>query len=496
MNAGKILTELAERRPADKALIFKELSFDYRSVSRMVDRYCHFFNNIGVEKGTKLAIYLPNMPEYIFAYLALFKMGAVAVPLDSRLRLEEVVILLSHAGCEYLLTQPSKHLSVREITALAPGLRDVILTGDTEEKAISLEKHLPATDQVFPVAEISDDDLAAIFYTSGTTGTPKGVMWTYRQLESPCATMNYYHYFIPEDIGLCAVPLSHNGGICAPLLMLEGIPMLLIDRLHPLDLLDGLVKHRITFTFLVPTHFSGLVNLKEFETADLSSLRWISLFGAPGGHELLSRFRKYCPGTLLVAGYGLTESAAPNVLMPLEKVKPGSVGKPVPWVEVRIVDEQGKEVPAGEVGEIIIKGWPITAGYYRQPELTAEVIKDGWLFTGDYGRFDEDGYLFIVGRKKDVIIVGGLNVLATEVEGILRQHPKVKEVAVVGVPDPVRGEAVKAVFVTRDGSEMTEFEVANFCRKHLARYKIPTIVETRPELPKTGTGKIKKEALK
>ncbi|MCM8757182.1 MAG: AMP-binding protein, partial [Candidatus Omnitrophica bacterium] len=289
---------------------------------------------------------------------------------------------------------------------------------------------------------------------------------------------------------------SHNGGVCAPLLILQGIPMLLIDRLHPLELLHGLVHHRITFTFLVPTHFAGLVNLKEFEKADLSSLRWISLFGAPGGQELVNRFRQYCPNALLVGGYGLTESAAPNVLMPLEKIKPGSVGKPVPWMKVKIVNDNGEDVASGEIGEIIMKGWPVTPGYYRQPELTAEIIKDGWLYTGDYGRFDNEGYLYIIGRKKEVIIVGGLNVFAPEVEGILRLHPRVKEVAVVGIPDPVRGEAVKAVFVTQDGQEMTLPEVTSFCRNHLARYKIPTVIETRSELPRTSTGKVKKEELK
>jgi len=496
MNPGKILTELAGSRSSDRAFLFREISLDFENLSRIVDSYCYFFQEIGVEKATKVGIYLPNIPEYVFTYLALFKIGAVAVPLDNRLKLEEVIILLSHSGCDYLLTQPARDLNRKELMALVPGLRDVIFTRSADDTALSLEKNLKPTRKSFPVTEISDSELAAIFYTSGTTGIPKGVMWTYRHLESPCATMNYYHYFIPGDIGMCAVPLSHNGGICAPLLILQGIPMLLIERLSPLDLLQGLVQHRITFTFLVPTHFAGLVSLKEFETADFSALRWVSLFGAPGGYELLARFRKHCPRTLLVGGYGLTESAAPNVLMPLEKIKPGSVGKPVPWIEVKIIDEQGNELPVGEVGEIIMKGWPVTPGYYRQPDLTAETIKDGWLYTGDYGRFDEEGYLYIVGRKKDVIIVGGLNVFAPEVEGVLRQHPKVKDVAVVGVPDPVRGEAVKAVFVTVDGKPMTEYEVTSFCRQHLARYKIPTIIETRSELPKTGSGKVKKELLK
>jgi len=296
-------------------------------------------------------------------------------------------------------------------------------------------------------------------------------------------------------MGLCPVPLSHNGGICAPLLVLEKIPMLLLENFHPLDILHNLVRHKVTFTFFVPSLFSAVVHLKEFETADLSALRWISIFGAPGGQELVQRFRAHCPKTMLVAGYGLTETAAPNVLMPQEKIRPGSVGKPVPWVQVKLVDEAGGAIPVGEPGEILIKGWPVTPGYYRQPEVTNEVIKDGWLSTGDYGRFDPDGYLYIVGRKKEVIIVGGLNVFATEVEGVILKYPKVREVAVIGVPDRLRGEAVKAVVVPKEGESITEFDIKHFCNEHLARYKIPTAIEFRRELPKTGSGKIRKELL-
>ncbi|HOK55959.1 MAG TPA: AMP-binding protein, partial [bacterium] len=249
-------------------------------------------------------------------------------------------------------------------------------------------------------------------------------------------------------------------------------------------------------TFLVPTMFIGMLNLEVFEKFHLPKLRWAAVFGAPYSPDVIKKFNKVCPQAKLLSGYGLTETAAPNVLPPLEDVRFGSVGKPVPWIEVKIVDEDGVEVPKGEVGEIIMKGWPVTPGYYNQPDLTAQVIRDGWLYTGDLGKFDNDGYLYIVGRKKDVIIVGGLNVYATEVEGVIYKHPKVKEVAVVGVPDKIRGEAIKAVIVPKEGEELTESEIKNYCREHLATYKVPSIIEFRNELPKTGSGKIKKELLR
>ena len=347
------------------------------------------------------------------------------------------------------------------------------------------------------VKDIDENSIAAIFYTSGTTGIPKGVIWTYRHLDSPLATLfDHYHYFEERDVCICPIPFSHNGGIVGILLILKDVKVVVMEFYHPLELLRNLEKYKVTGTFLVPTMFIGMLNLEEFDKVQLPHLRWAAVFGAPYSPDVIKKFNKACPQAKLLSGYGLTESAAPNVLPPLDNVKFGSVGKPVPWVEVKIVDEDGVEVPRGEVGEIIMKGWPITPGYYNQPDLTAQVIKDGWLYTGDLGKFDEDGYLYIVGRKKEVIIVGGLNVYATEVEGVIYKHPKVKEVAVVGVPDKLRGEAVKAVIVPKEGEEITELEIKNFCREHLASYKIPTIIEFRKELPKTGSGKIRKELLR
>ncbi|MCM8818853.1 MAG: AMP-binding protein [Candidatus Omnitrophica bacterium] len=497
MNIGKVLREIVEKRKDESAFVFKDVDYSYKTLEENVNRYANLFKELGVEKGTKVAIYMFNNPEYLYSYFAIFKIGAIAVPLDHRLKLEEVFILLNHCKAEFLITAPTKEFNPELIKNSVPSLKNIVLAKGDFEGCISIEKTINNFSIDFPVLDIDENLIAAIFYTSGTTGTPKGVIWTYRHLDSPIETIvKHYRYFKERDTCVCPIPFSHNGGIVGVLLILFDVKLVIMEYYHPLELLINLQKYNVNAIFLVPTMFIGMMELKKFDETYLPSLRWAAVFGAPFSPDVIKRFNKVAPHAILLSGYGLTESAAPNVLPPLDNVKFGSVGKPVPWVEVKIVDADGVEVPKGEVGEIIMKGWPITPGYYNQPELTNEVIKDGWLYTGDLGKFDEDGYLYIVGRKKDVIIVGGLNVYATEVEGVIYKYPKVKEVAVVGVPDKIMGEVVKAVVVPKEGEEITEDEIKNFCRTHLASYKVPTIVEFRKELPKTGSGKIKKEVLR
>jgi len=495
MNAGKILNEITKEKENKIAFIFKE-EYSYKTLEEMVNKVANVFTQLGVGKGTKVAIYMPNCIEYIFSYFAIFKIGAVAVPLDHRLKIEEVIILLNHSKADFLITSLVKEFDPDLIKKNVPSLKEIIIAKENYKGCLSLENLIKNSSKDFPIQEIDENCLAAIFYTSGTTGIPKGVMWTYKHLDSPMETLKYNGYFKKDDVCICPLPFSHNGGIVGILLVFFGIKVVCMQDYHPLELLHNIQKHKVTFMFLVPTMFIGMVNLKEFESVQIPSLRWAAVFGAPSSPELLMRFKKSCPSAKLFSGYGLTESAAPNVLPPLDKIKVGSVGKVVPWVELKIVDGDGIEVPIGEIGEVIMKGWPITPGYYNQPELTSQIIKDGWLYTGDLGKLDEEGYLYIVGRKKEIIIVGGLNVFAPEVEGVIYKHPKVKEVAVIGVSDRLRGEAVKAIIVPKEGEKINEFEIKNFCRKHLASYKIPSIIEFREDLPKTGSGKIKKELLK
>jgi len=496
MNVGKLLKATRGKGENKIAIVFKDVYYTYKILEENTNKVANFLKELGVKKGTKVGIYMSNSPEYIYAYFAIFKMGAIAVPLDHRLKTGETFPLLNHCRVEFLITTVSKEFNPELIMKNVPSLKNIIITKGNFQNCISLEEKIENLSPEFPVTDINESEIAVIFYTSGTTDTPKGVIWTYKHLESPMETLNYYHYFKEDDVCISPIPFSHNGGIAAILLILFGVKLVVMEYYHPVELLINLQKYNVTGTFLVPTMFIGMLSLENFEKFKLPHLKWAAVFGAPYSPDVINKFNKVCPQAKLLSGYGLTETAAPNVLPPLDNVKFGSVGKPVPWVELKIVDEDGVEVPKGEVGEIIFKGWPVTSGYYNQPELTSQVIKNGWLYTGDLGKFDEDGYLYIVGRKKEVIIVGGLKVYATEVEGVIYKHPKVKEVAVVGTPDKIRGEAVKAVIVPKEGEALTEIEIKIFCREHLTSYKVPSIIELRKALPKTGSGKIRKELLK
>jgi long-chain acyl-CoA synthetase len=242
--------------------------------------------------------------------------------------------------------------------------------------------------------------------------------------------------------------------------------------------------------------YMAILTLKQIDKFDLSSLRWVVVFGAPSSPEIMERFHQYCPNAKLLNGWGMTETCPPNTVTPLNSTNIASVGKPAPNCEIKIFDEDNHELQAGETGEIAIRGWIVMEGYYKDPEATAALKRNGWLYTGDLGRFDEWGYLYIVGRKKEMIKVGGQIVYAPEVEAALQKHEAVAEVAVIGVPDPLRGETVKAFVVLRESANTTPEDLRYFAREHLAHFKVPQQIEIRESLPKNRTGKIDKELLK
>jgi acyl-CoA synthetase (AMP-forming)/AMP-acid ligase II len=242
--------------------------------------------------------------------------------------------------------------------------------------------------------------------------------------------------------------------------------------------------------------FYAILQLKEFESFDLSSLNWIVSFGAPSSADQLRRFHKFCPQAALVNGWGMTETQGPAIVLPKGSPKVESIGRPAPWIEVKIFDEHDRELPCGQIGEIVIRSWVVTDGYYKDPEVTALVMRNGWFHTGDLGRFDEEGYFYIVGRKKEMIKVAGEIVYEPELEAVIHKHPDVAEVAVIGVADKLRGEVPKAFVVLKEGSTLAEDDIRYFCRQHLAHFKIPHYFEFQTSLPKNRIGKIDKEALK
>lgn len=496
MDVRRFLEENAQNFPSKPALIFKEEELTFNQLKEDVFKLANLFLKLGLKQKEKVALYLPNCPEYAYSYLASWVLGLTVVPLDFMLTEEEISYLLNHAEAKILVAQPKANCSLENIKKRCPNLKEIILASKVDG-FLDFRKELKNSSPDLLEFKIDEKDYAIIFYTSGTTGAPKGVLVNYRQLSAPPKALEYFVDLNKDDICLCAVPFSHLGGLVYIQSMLWfGLTVVLMERFSPLEFLKNIPKYKITSFWIVPSMYYAFLNLKEFEELDLSSLRWIVTFGASSSPDALRRFHKFCPQAHLLNGWGLTETNAPTTVIKMGSNKIESVGKPPPWIEVKIVDEEGKEVPLGQTGEIVVKGWTVSGGYYKNPQATQEAFKNDYFYTGDIGRFDEEGDLYIVGRKKEMIKVGGEIVFEPEVEAALLKHSDILEAAVIGVSDKLRGEVPKAYVVLKPEAKLSEDNLRQFCRIHLAHFKIPHYFEFVSELPKNRTGKVDKKTLR
>jgi len=497
VNVAQFLETRVKANPQQPAIIFKGQNITFEQLRELSLRLVDSLSKLGVSKGDKVAVYLPGCPEYIYSYLAIWCLGAIAVPLDFMLTEEELVSCISHAEAKILITKLKSNLSLEAVKEKCPFLGNLIICGENAPPFLSFDALLDNGRIDFKPQDISDSDYAIIFYTSGTTGKPKGVLVNYRQIEAPAKSMPYFAGLSDKDIALCVLPFSHVGGLVfIQGLLFLGSTVVLMDRFIPAVFLKCIEKYKVTCFWLVPSMYYAILQLKEFEVFNLASLRWVVSFGAPSSAEQLRRFHKYCPKAHLMNGWGMTETQGPSVVLPMGSPKVESVGKPAPWIEVKIFIDQDHEAQQGQIGEIAVRSWVVTDGYYKNPEATAQALRNGWFYTGDLGRFDEEGYLYIVGRKKEMIKVAGEIVFEPEVETILHKHQDVAEVAVVGVEDQLRGEVPKAYVVLKEGSNLSQEELRYFCRQHLAHFKIPHHFEFVLALPKNRAGKVDKVALK
>jgi long-chain acyl-CoA synthetase len=497
--------------PNRTATIFESQRRTYRELGERVASLASALQALGVKRGERVAIYLLNSPEFLEVCYACFEIGAVVVPLNTRLAADELVFILNDAECAAFITDDSLLPLAASFKPRLQGIRNfVAIESDDgfDDYESLIAEHSGKRPASLSIEDASEEGLVGLFYTSGTTGLPKGVMLNHRNL-----WMNAMHTLAmrtpePGAIFLHSAPMFHLATFPAVINnTVTGCAHAILKKFDIKMLMEIVERDRVTSTVLVPTMINFLISHPDFDKHDLGSLKRITYGASPMPMALLKRAMEALPGVEFFQGYGQTESSPLlTTLMPEDHVTEGdervtrrlaSCGRPVIGVEVEVVDERGAPVSTGEVGEVVARGPNVMMGYWKRPEETAAALRGGWLHTGDMAMVDEDGYIYLVDRKKDMIISGGENVYSTEVENVIHTHPAVREAAVIGVPDEKWGEAVKAIVTLKPGATLTDRELIEYCAARLADYKTPKSVEIREgELPKSGTGKILKKELR
>ncbi len=500
-----ILNQNALKYPRQKCLIFNQKKISYRDLNNQVNELSRGLIKLGIKEGDKVAILLKNTPEYIVSYFAILKAGAIVIPLNYMLTSEELKLIAGDSKTSTIVTSSEFIEIARQLRLRLEPLKNIItIDGDFPDSIdfLGLFENAGAGDSVRP---IEPEDIACVLYTSGTTGQPKGVMLTHRNLITNVIACSSLIKITHKDNFLCLLPIFHSFTLTACILMpiYAGARITIIESVRPFrKVLKSIITQRVTIFTGVPSIYNILTELKLPRILNLRIFRFLNplrlcISGADKlPIETLNKFELKFKIPLL-EGYGLTE-ASPIIAVNLLKGprKAGSVGPPLPNIKIKVLNKTGKELPVENVGELLVKGPNVMKGYLNLADETSLVIKDGWLYTGDMVRVDKDGYIYIVGRKKDMLIVRGLNVYPKEVEDVLYQHPKVAEAGVIGIKDKHKGEVPEAFVVLKEGEKATEQEIINFCRQILAPYKIPRFVKFRTHLPKTSTGKILKRKLK
>jgi acyl-CoA synthetase (AMP-forming)/AMP-acid ligase II len=497
---GDMLTRDAKLYGRKTALVQDTRRFSYGELNARCNRLANGLLRLGFAKGDKIGFIGNNCHEFVEYYFALAKCGMTSVPVNARFSASEAAYVVNHSESIGLICTDEVEWMVQQMRESTPQLRHIISTGPA---FISYEGLLNGVSDEEPEVEIAPDDVAMIMYTSGATGLPKGVVTSFRNIMANTNTMVLELRLVHEDITVLAMPLFHNGGLWPTMAHVHrGGTIILMPKFNVEGMLDLIEKEKVTFVNLVPTMLLRIVTHPDFARYHLDSVRLIMYAGAPIPMKQLKKALEVLGPHRFYTSLGCTEASGNLLSFPAAdhalESKLGSVGKDAMGVEIRIVDDHGNEVPSGVAGEIIGRGDNIASGYWKLPEETAEVFKDGWLHTGDIGYRDEDGYVFIVDRKKDMIITGGENVASREVEEVLHQHPAIREAAVFGVPDEEWGEAVKAVVSLNPGQNgpVTEAALIEFCKARLAGYKKPRSIDVIDELPKNAAGKIDKASLK
>ncbi len=522
--------EEGSNKYADRACtIFKGASISYREMNEITDRLAAGLNDLGVKKGDRVGIFMPNTPQFVMAYFAILKLGAVVVATNPLYTPREIEHQVNDAGIEIMLVMSNFYRTIKEAQPKT-GLRTLVVTNIketlppvlsflfslTKEKKDGFRVELEHGDvwmkdliaqhkpEDRPKVDVSTDDIALFQYSGGTTGISKGAVALHRNLVANALQIRSWMSNAEEgkETVLMAIPLFHVYGMVAGMAfaMSGGATLVMVPNPRDLkDVLENIQKYKATIFPGVPTLYNAINNHPDVQAGkyNLRSIKACISGSAPLLRETKVKFEELTGGKLF-EGYGLSEAPTATHCNPMfGQNPPGSIGLPLPDVDCRIIslDDGVTEMPGGEIGELAISGPQVMKGYHNMPTETANALRDGWLFTGDIARMDENGYFYIVDRKKELIKPGGYQVWPREVEEEIMENPKVLEVGVAGVPDPYRGETVKAWVVLKPGETATEEEIKEWCRQRMAKYKVPTLVEFRKELPKTTVGKVLRREL-
>lgn len=500
----KLMLETAAGRYADKtAIVSGDRRLSYTELDEASNKVASALIAMGVNKGDRVAMLLNNSPEFVIIYFGIVKIAAIAVPLDTNCKVAEFASFFSDFLPKVLIGENNILQSLAPILPEHDSIKYVIdLDAESNDEFISYQQIIAAgsTRKVDDVAE--PEDIAQIAYTSGSSYCPKGIVLTHHHLVTEAGISSGGFQQTDRDIVmLFALPMYHMFGLVAVLLssLSQGSTVVIVPGtgLSVGSFLTTIEQERGTMYLGIPYIFTLLVNIAEKEgiKSNLSSIRLWCSAGAPLPLDIAQRFQKYY-GFKLLDVWGLTETVCHITCPSLDgQFRPGSVGKALPGWEVKVVDDNGRELPLGHQGEILATGLLMT-GYHNNPQATDEAVKDGWLYTGDIGKLNEDKYLFITGRKKDLIITKGQNIHPCDIEHVLSTHPKVAEAAAIGIPDELRGEVVGAVITPKAGEVVTEPEIKRYCLERLANYKVPKKIVFLDSLPRNTAGNIDKEAIR
>ena len=498
---NEMLEKTVAAYPETVGFLSDERRLTFAAFDEMSDRIAAAFQDRGVGKGDRVAMLLGIGVEFPLTFFALMKIGAIAVPLNTRFKGEELAYEIDDSESKILVVDAEYWASIEPVLSDLKSVESVFYNGpDVPAGVLSFEELREFTSRDFIKATPRETDDAVIVYTSGTTGKPKGAILHHRGMVASAMHISDFHQFDRTDKTLCCVPLFHVTGLAMIMLshIYAGIPCFYMRTFSTKRFLETMSGEKITKIISVINIIWLMVNHPDFPNYDFSHYKASMCGGSPATTEMISGIMRKLPHLRISVGYGLTESTGAETSTPWEDAlrKIEGVGKPFETVDAKIVNENGEELPANGVGEILLRSPKVMKGYWKKPEATRATIRDGWLYTGDIGKLDEEGFLYILDRKKDMINRGGEKVYSLEVENVISTYDKVLEVSVVSVPDKIMGEAVKAAVVLMPGQQSTEEEIRSHCSAHLADYKVPKYVEFMEALPRNPAGKVVKNDLR